>query len=474
MRCAYSQVLACFGIDSNMQLVFDSPNDHLEIPLEDTPVIPVDLRPYTVSRTGRKRRMPHTLEDFLPTVQEGLPAHIPRIQTAASPSPSSHSNDNALHSPSDNFDTPDCFETEPDAFGIFRRYLSKPILLPSGCQHLSDVCDAPTLQSPPGHSETESTNVGSRWYHPFRNATTYRLLSWAHSGSRLKSNAEVGQLLKNVIFAPDFDREELRGLNVTREWNQVDNAGPSAAEDNPSDMFSARDGWIHTSVHIPLPKEKVSYTRETHCPTLEVPGVVHRSLLDIIINVCQDPKATTYEWHAFKLLWRRPLVADCEDPACVHIQNADGRCVEDTDTIRLITELQNSDAMLEEEIKIQALPPNPEDPPGTERAIVPLMAWSDSTHLAQFGAASAWPAYIYFGFHSKYMRSKPNSGCAHHLAYIPSVRLSEHRIYNFLLLIFLLSFLISFKMSIRSSMVRQRPRTSFASAKRSSCMRYGS
>ena len=38
-----------------------------------------------------------------------------------------------------------------------------------------------------------------------------------------------------------------------------------------------------------------------------------------------------------------------------------------------------------------------------ERVITGLMFWSDVTHLTQFGSASAWPVYLFFGNQSKYM-----------------------------------------------------------------------
>ncbi|KAJ7764935.1 hypothetical protein B0H16DRAFT_432430 [Mycena metata] len=49
------------------------------------------------------------------------------------------------------------------------------------------------------------------------------------------------------------------------------------------------------------------------------------------------------------------------------------------------------------------------------------MWWSDSTHLANFGTAKAWPLYLYFANLSKYTRARPTSGACHHVAYFPSL-----------------------------------------------------
>lgn len=56
-----------------------------------------------------------------------------------------------------------------------------------------------------------------------------------------------------------------------------------------------------------------------------------------------------------------------------------------------------------------------------ERVVVPIMGYSDSTHLASFGTASICPGYLWFGSQSKYSRAKPSKFAAHHLVYFPSV-----------------------------------------------------
>ena len=56
-----------------------------------------------------------------------------------------------------------------------------------------------------------------------------------------------------------------------------------------------------------------------------------------------------------------------------------------------------------------------------ERVVASLMPWSDSTHLANFGTASLWPLYLFFGNQSKWVRGKPKTASCHHVAYIPKV-----------------------------------------------------
>jgi hypothetical protein len=86
---------------------------------------------------------------------------------------------------------------------------------------------------------------------------------------------------------------------------------------------------------------------------------------------------------------------------------------------RIITELYTSDAMLQEQEKLDSQPHKPDC--NLETVIAAIMLWSDLTHLASFGNASLWPIYLFIGNQSKYIRGKPTSFTAHHLAYIPKV-----------------------------------------------------
>ncbi|KAH9848677.1 hypothetical protein C2E23DRAFT_763412 [Lenzites betulinus] len=70
---------------------------------------------------------------------------------------------------------------------------------------------------------------------------------------------------------------------------------------------------------------------------------------------------------------------------------------------------------------MRAQPRQPGDPDHLEYAVGPWGLYSDSTHLSSFGHASLWPAYAYFLAQSKYIRGKPTSFSAHHIAYLPSL-----------------------------------------------------
>ncbi|PIL34014.1 hypothetical protein GSI_03722 [Ganoderma sinense ZZ0214-1] len=89
--------------------------------------------------------------------------------------------------------------------------------------------------------------------------------------------------------------------------------------------------------------------------------------------------------------------------------------------IRLYTDCYNTDAMLNADAEIRKKARVEGDDDDIEYAVLPLLLWSDATHLSSFRAASLWPIYLYFGNLSKYIRGRPTEFAAHHLAYIPEL-----------------------------------------------------
>ncbi|KAI0054412.1 hypothetical protein BV25DRAFT_1817100 [Artomyces pyxidatus] len=162
--------------------------------------------------------------------------------------------------------------------------------------------------------------------------------------------------------------------------------------------FASGDGWKHASVHLRLPCEGVTNASEEEAPTFEVKGVYYRSLTEVIKSAFQETVAKTFHFTPFQLLWHHS--ENPEDPP-----------------VRLISELYNSDAFIEEHEKIRSQPRDCT----LETAVAAIMPASDSTHLANFGTASLWPIYAFFGNQSKYDRGKPSNFAAHHLAYLPSL-----------------------------------------------------
>ena len=91
---------------------------------------------------------------------------------------------------------------------------------------------------------------------------------------------------------------------------------------------------------------------------------------------------------------------------------------------QLFQEVYHSKALLEEDAKIQAIPRRPGEE-NIEHCPYPISLYSDSTRVANFGNIGLWPIYQYPGTLSKYIRDKPSSFAAHHVAYMPKASFSS-------------------------------------------------
>jgi hypothetical protein len=272
---------------------------------------------------------------------------------------------------------------------------------------MDELAESPILDSQPdtttqlGLGTTlahAGTGADATFYRPFSNATTFRLLGWFHGPSSSKSLADLDRLVNSVILSEDFDADDLQGFSAAREMARLDGHSSSRLP------FSASDGWREGSVTINVPNAKHEYASESAAPEFKVKGIYYRPLLEIIKSVCEGPTSRNFHWVPHKLF---------------HTSQGEH--------VRAYTDIFNSNAMLEEDARIRALPRDPEDGPETELATLAILLWSDSTHLANFGTASLWPIYLFFGNTSKYIRGKPTAFPAQHLAYIPSVS-SKHNI----------------------------------------------
>ncbi|KAI0349974.1 hypothetical protein OH77DRAFT_1499288 [Trametes cingulata] len=243
---------------------------------------------------------------------------------------------------------------------------------------------------------------------------------------------------------PGFNPADLAGFDAAREVQRLD----TYIESTEGSPLSAHDGWINGSVTIWLPKEGVRYPSEADAPAFVVKGVYYRSLTEVIQNAYQQP--CVKDWHVvpYKLYWLAPSAVPtaCREadpssasraptrspsptvlPSALYSDSSSSTSSSSSTTsfsepgIRVYSEIYDSDALLADDEEIQQRAREAEDAEDVEYIVVPILLWSDSTHLANFGTASLWPAYAYFGSQSKYTRGKPTAFAAHHIAYIPSL-----------------------------------------------------
>lgn len=316
--------------------------------------------------------------------------------------------------------------TPDDSYGLFRAYPTKPSFIP-GAKSLDDVSDGPhfaregfvwssngragiaegpqepnspvTVVEPPiSRSQEQQQNPNT----PFANGTIRRTVEWYGGlhGSVLRPH-DFDKFVSDVLHneeEPFQPTDYPSGFRLAKELHRLDKFEvPSHIGSSPT--FHSEAGWKEATVDVPMP---FSSKQKPKTSTFPVSGLHRRSIVEII--KAEMPTATSrndFHLTPYKLIWN----IEDQQPEQPHE--------------RVITEIYNSDAMINEHIKVSRQQAADGDP--YETVIAGLMFWSDSTHLADFGNASLWPGYMAFGNQSKYTRSDPGTHSLHHLAYIPEV-----------------------------------------------------
>ncbi|KAI1784806.1 hypothetical protein LXA43DRAFT_1100996 [Ganoderma leucocontextum] len=450
--------------------------EEAEAALAAEPVPPPSPPPLPEPTAGRRRKAPGRYKDFLPTTVAGLPAHLkaahPRVATPQAPRriiapipqpalvdpPAFPTAESPPHIQTPPSKPSTIYCTQPDAFGLYRVFPIKPKRDPDDTRTLASVCDpcafpdvaASMIDPAHGPSGLEATIQASMdsapdpWA-PFPNISTFDMLYWQNNESNLKSHAQMN-LLAKCMQEPGFCAEDLAKFDSAREVARLD----SYVEDVKFSPLSTRDGWIKTSVKLHVPKEGVRYASETEAPEFKVEDVFVRSLREVIAGALRHPNFRNWRTIPHKLLWRPPgSTSSSSVSSSISTSTSSSRMSSPTPTsssssshdtqscsssssgtpssadahegIRVYSEVYNSDAMLEADARLREQPREVGDPDDLEYFVIAIILWSDSTHLTSFGSASLWPIYLYFANQSKYVRARPSSFSAHHLAYVPSL-----------------------------------------------------
>lgn len=288
---------------------------------------------------------------------------------------------------------PDTLTTQPNTFGVYRRYPCIPSREPSNPNPYAGFSPATwTSRAPIGSDLSLSTPEGP----PEPEGSGFSKATWSawlNSGSPYKSCGESNKITPYFTH-PAWNPQEFAGYNAYTESRRFDREHFSEKA-----ALKFGDGWKEVDIEIPIPcvghKQK-----EVDAPVFKVRGLLYRDLIQVITKRLRDPTS-------FKEMYLQPFSE--------HWAPTEG----DT-PIRVYGEVYSSDAMLDAQHrlseKLRNLPlPQP------EAFLVGLMLASDSTFLTQFSQASMWPIYMFFGNVSKYTRSSPDSP-ANHVAYLPKVR----------------------------------------------------
>ncbi|KIK14700.1 hypothetical protein PISMIDRAFT_17112 [Pisolithus microcarpus 441] len=205
--------------------------------------------------------------------------------------------------------------------------------------------------------------------------SVWRLMTWMLTGSKQKSDAEVNRLVSCVITADDFWPEDLRHFNARTELKRFD----ASEEDLQSDHIFRKDGWMETSVSIEVPTR--DRDPDGNGQTFTVSSFFYRKLTAVIETAFSDCASKFFHLTPFRRIWQSAVTGKEQ---------------------QLYDELYTSDAWIKAHDEVQKQ--RRDDGCTLEWVIAGLMLSSDATHLTQFGHASAWPVYLFFGNQSKYMR----------------------------------------------------------------------
>lgn len=341
----------------------------------------------------RKPGLPRRFRDELPAP----PPRIPQRPPSPPREPSTPAQESRSPSPVRIVAPPlETIRTETNKFGLYREYIGRPTHDPDEFFDVNEVSDVP---QPEDEGNADRAVDELPWHTPASSATAFRMVDWSQNNSTTKSQADTQLLVDEVINAPDFNLEDAKSFNIQRELERIDHEEPEPSTIENLTATSSHSGWKETTVPIEVPdgKKRSSWDDLTE---FIVKRLAMRRLWPIIKEAFENDEASKYHLTPFREFFQ-------SSP--------------DVSPQRVYGESFTTDEFIKAHEEINALPREEGD--NYERVVVSLMLWSDSTRLAQFGSASLWPLYLYFGNESKYSRACPNAHACHHVAYLPKVSL---------------------------------------------------
>ncbi|KAI0739731.1 hypothetical protein C8Q80DRAFT_1274766 [Daedaleopsis nitida] len=407
------------------------------LPMQVTEDFPWDPTPppAAVTRTGRCVRVPKIWDDYVPSSKTGLPSQLASMfpKPAPEPTPPPHTqSDKECPDPTENLGE-DEWETPPDDFGGYRRYtehlpqhdpllsLPEEVLLAApglgegitddarGDQQIQSkykstvwmtLSLAVKVEEEAEEPITPSTTCSSKPQHgPFLNVSQFRLTDHYYSCSDTHSQDNFDDMI-HVITSNGFDPNDLQGFNTCKAEQLLDSYWPVDG------VFSGGDGWVKGAVNVPLPK---TFSKHKN-------GAASMD---------------KYHWIGHHLFWdpsragaNLPVPESAPTSSGMHSSTGPQFSFNSTpppDPICVFTDCYNLDAHLAEEAELRKKERIQGDVSTVEYVILPLLFWSDATALSNFGTASLWPIYVYFGNLLKYICGRPTEFAVQHSTYIPAL-----------------------------------------------------
>ncbi|KAF7307484.1 hypothetical protein MIND_00542900 [Mycena indigotica] len=267
----------------------------------------------------------------------------------------------------------DWVQTLPNAFGLYKIYPRRPTHDPDESVGLSDLYRVPK----PGDPALQTLPLPPEpWYYPFPNVSVAHMMKYHVEEEHPQSIAGFDRLITNFLHPNEeaqsdgISLHELPTPFSTQKFlDQLDKNGIT-----------------------PLGFARASFPTVPYHSIFTARAIPESDLLSPVM--AEDDAPTLNEYGL------PPLLPGHEE---------------------IFSEIYTSPAMLEAYHAIPQ-PPAPQTPDdAVESIVIALMMWSDATHLAQFGTASLWPGYTFFGNHPKEFRGKPTSNAGFHQVYFASL-----------------------------------------------------
>jgi hypothetical protein len=292
----------------------------------------------------------------------------------------------------------DIFQTAPNIFGLFRRYRYRPSYDPDAEVTLEDLAGFfPTSsaeQSPQDTFLPSLTHLDTPFY-PFPNMSTFMLSEWYYnSPSGQRSGPDFNRLIA-ILSDERFKPEDLIGFNASVRDKLLDQVNNAVNQDSKCTTIG---GWTcNVPLTIQIPEGKKHWTNDKG-QTFTIPGLHHRSITEVIQSVFE--MNTHLHFTPFELWWQPGPNLPPQ---------------------RIYSDITSSQAFHDAYHEVNQSPDFQVPGCTLEKTVAPIMVYSDSTHLAQFGTAKLWPIYAFAGNLDKWFRLKPSTHSCEHWAYIPSV-----------------------------------------------------
>ncbi|KAF7317494.1 hypothetical protein MKEN_00835800 [Mycena kentingensis (nom. inval.)] len=351
--------------------------------LIDNPPPPELYQSGRVARTNRRLPTRYRQEPPAPPPPAPLPPPPPSLPPPPAPAFAWNAPDAGDAAPAPPATEQRCWvKTSPNGRGQYKIYPRQPTHDPDRIKTLEDLC----------------RNAGALRRGALRRGKALYLTP------RLDSAQGADTMVHGLICNPNVKPEELKDFSFAREVARLDKYATDPPGEPPN-------GWKRATIELEAP-----CTKAGNKPLLKVKveGVPYRPLLDVIKEAFQGPLFERL--HTTPFSYRRDRAYDASAPDVYDSIDA----LDDVGLPRLpdnhidvFGEVYTSHRTLKQYSK---LPKCTEEP-----VIVSLIPYSDSTHLAQFGDASLWAMYMFFGNQSKDERGRPTANAGFDQAYFPSL-----------------------------------------------------